>query len=80
MARFKMVNGTVTPLTAEEEIRRNAEEAEWEAGAVDRAVRVNINGLETTPRRVRESLIALGTTDQFIIDEDAAIVTERAKL
>jgi hypothetical protein len=39
-----------------------------------------ISRLETMPRRVRENFIALGATDQVIIDEEAAIVTERAKL
>ena len=37
-------------------------------------------GLETIPRRIRENLIALGTEDQVVIDEDAAIAVEREKL
>jgi hypothetical protein len=38
MARTKMVNGVVIPLTAEEETARDAEEAAWRAGAFDRAI------------------------------------------
>ena len=38
MARTKMVNGVVIPLTAEEEVARDAEEAEWAAGAFDRSM------------------------------------------
>tara|TARA_R100001143_G_C3341673_1_gene124614 strand:- start:36 stop:335 length:300 start_codon:yes stop_codon:yes gene_type:complete len=38
MARTKMVNGVVIPLTAEEEVARDAEEAEWAAGAFDRSI------------------------------------------
>lgn len=43
-------------------------------------IKVAIRKLETIPRRIRESLIALGTEDQVILDEDAAIATERGKL
>ncbi len=38
MARTKMVNGVRMNLTPEEETARDAEEAEWEAGAFDRAM------------------------------------------
>jgi len=39
-----------------------------------------IEHLETIPRRIRENLISLGTEDQVVIDEDAAIAVEREKL
>jgi len=38
MARNKMVDGVVIPLTAEEETARDAEEAAWAAGAFDRSI------------------------------------------
>ncbi len=38
MARHKMVDGVQIPLTAEEEAARDAEEADWAAGAFDRAI------------------------------------------
>ena len=38
MARHKMVDGVRIPFTAEEEAARDAEEAQWEAGAFDRAM------------------------------------------
>ena len=38
MERTKMVNGVRMNLTPEEETARDAEEAEWEAGAFDRAM------------------------------------------
>jgi hypothetical protein len=47
---------------------------------VYKAVMDEIERLETVPRRIRENLIALGTEDQVVIDEDAAIAVEREKL
>ena len=44
------------------------------------AAQQEIRQIETMPRRIREALIALGTTDQVIINEDDAIKVERAKL
>ena len=38
MARTKLVNGVRMNLTPEEEAARDAEEAEWAAGAFDRAM------------------------------------------
>ena len=38
MARNKMVNGVVIPLTAAEEAEVDAREAEWAAGAFDRSI------------------------------------------
>ena len=38
MARHKMVNGVRIDFTPEEETARDAEEAQWEAGAFDRAI------------------------------------------
>jgi len=39
-----------------------------------------IERLETVPRRIRENLISLGTEDQVVIDEDAAIAEQRELL
>ena len=36
--RYKMVNGERIKLTAEENAQRDQEEADWEAGAFDRAI------------------------------------------
>ena len=36
--RTKMVNGEIVELTAEENAQRDAEEAQWAAGAFDRAI------------------------------------------
>ena len=38
MPRYKLVNGERIQLTAEEEKIRDQEEADWEAGAFDRAI------------------------------------------
>ena len=38
MPRYKLVNGEQIQLTAEEEAQRDQEEADWEAGAFDRAM------------------------------------------
>ena len=38
MARHKMVDGVRIQFTAEEETARDAEEAQWAAGAFDRAI------------------------------------------
>ena len=38
MARFKMVDGVRIQFTPEEETARDAEEAQWAAGAFDRAI------------------------------------------
>ena len=38
MPRYKLVNGERIQLTAEEETQRAQEEADWEAGAFDRAI------------------------------------------
>ena len=38
MPRYKLVNGERIQLTAEEEAQRDQEEADWEAGAFDRAM------------------------------------------
>ena len=37
MARTKVINGVVYPLTAEEEAEADAREAEWASGETDRA-------------------------------------------
>ena len=47
MARYKSVNGVRIQFTAEEETARDAEEAQWAAGAFDRA----ISGLRETRTR-----------------------------
>ena len=38
MPRYKLVNGERIQLTAEEEAQRDQQEADWEAGAFDRAI------------------------------------------
>ena len=38
MARYKLVNGERIQFTAEEEAQRDQEEADWNAGAFDRAI------------------------------------------
>ena len=38
MPRYKLVNGERIQFTAEEEAQRDQEEADWEAGAFDRAL------------------------------------------
>ena len=38
MPRYKLVNGERIQHTAEEEAQRDQEEADWEAGAFDRAI------------------------------------------
>ena len=38
MPRYKLVNGERIQLTAEEEAQRDQEEADWNAGAFDRAL------------------------------------------
>ena len=38
MPRYKLVNGERIKLTAEEEAQRDQEEADWNAGAFDRAI------------------------------------------
>ena len=38
MARHHNINGNIVPFTAEEEAQRDQEEADWAAGAFDRAI------------------------------------------
>ena len=38
MPRYKLVNGERIQLTAEEEAQRDQEEADWNAGAFNRAI------------------------------------------
>ena len=38
MARHHLINGNIVPFTAEEEAARDQEEANWEAGAFNRAM------------------------------------------
>ena len=59
MARNKMVNGVVIPLTAAEEAEVDAREAEWLAGAFDRA----ISNLREDRNRLLES------TDWFALQD-----------
>ncbi len=86
MARFTAkvhlgnVPNEIIPFTEEEERARDAvEAAELELAPKYEALG-KILKLETIPRRIRENLIALGTKDQVVIDEEAAIATERGKL
>ena len=66
--------------TADEETEFDNLAVAEAAGRAKQTIRYAILKLETMPRRVRENLIALGTKDQVVIDEDAAIATERGKL
>ena len=68
------------PYTSEEETDRDEVEAAAAALAPKYAAIGKINKLETIQRRIRENLIALGTKDQVVIDEEAAIAIERDKL
>ena len=68
------------PFTEAEEDARDAEEAAWEDDAVPRNAMAEIRRLETIPRRIRENLISLGTEDQVVIEEDAAIADQRKLL
>ena len=72
-------NGLVA-FTDEEETAADSEDAALEASAASRNAKYQIREIETVPRRIRENLIALGTEDQVVIDEDAAIAVEREKL
>ena len=54
--------------------------AECERLDAKAVVMAEIENLETIPRRIRENLIALGTEDQVVIDEDAAIAVQRELL
>ena len=66
--------------TDEEERAQDAVEAAELEKAPKYEALGKIRKLETIPRRIRENLIALGTKDQVVIDEEAAIATERDKL
>jgi len=56
----KIVNGIQVPLTAEEIAQRQAQEAEWKAGAYDRAM--------SEIRQKRDSL--LKATDHFALSDN----------
>ena len=59
MARFKMVNGVRIQFTPEEETKRDAEQAQWAAGAFDRAI-----------ARLRETRIRqLVSTDWYALQD-----------
>ena len=59
MPRYKLVNGERIQLTAEEEAQRDKEEADWEAGAFDRAI--------TDLRQKRNAL--LSSTDFYALSD-----------
>ena len=59
MPRYKLVNGERIQLTAEEEAQRDQEEADWEAGAFDRAI--------TDLRQRRNAL--LSATDYYALSD-----------
>jgi len=60
MPRYKLVNGERIQLTAEEEAQRDQEEADWEAGAFDRAL--------ARLREKRNRLLA--ETDYFALSDN----------
>ena len=59
MPRYKLVNGERIQLTAEEEAQRDQEEADWKAGAFDRAI--------TSLRQDRNRLLA--ETDFYALSD-----------
>jgi len=59
MPRYKLVNGERIQFTAEEEAQRDQEEADWEAGAFDRAI--------TDLRQRRNAL--LSATDYYALSD-----------
>ena len=73
MARHHNINGNIVPFTAEEEAQRDQEEANWEAGAFDRAI-ANL-------RQRRNSL--LSATDFYALSDNtmsADMTTYRQEL
>ena len=60
MTRYKLVNGERIQLTAEEEAQRDQEEADWEAGAFDRAL---------TNLRQRRNVL-LSATDFYALSDN----------
>ena len=60
MARHHNINGNIVPFTAEEEAQRDQEEANWEAGAFNRAM-ANL-------RQRRNSL--LSATDFYALSDN----------
>ena len=80
MARFHITPPGIDnrQFTQEEEEVHDAMEAAHIAGASARSAMRKIKELETLPRRTRERLAALG--DQYSIDEESKIATERGKL
>ena len=68
MARTKVVNGVRMHLSPEEETKRDAEEALWEAGAFDRAV----SGLRETRTRKLVSTDWYALQDVTLTDSMAA--------
>ena len=80
MARTRMIDGVIIPLTAEEETARDVEEQEWADGKVNRDATAEIHRLESTvtPRRIREMTTADGA--KWVDDVEKLIAIERAKL
>nr|BAR19953.1 hypothetical protein [uncultured Mediterranean phage uvMED] len=73
MARHHNINGKIVPFTAEEEAQRDQEEANWEAGAFDRAI--------ADLRQRRNSL--LSATDFYALSDNtmsADMTTYRQEL
>jgi len=73
MARHHNINGNIVPFTAEEEAQRDQEEANWEAGAFDRAI--------ADLRQRRNSL--LSATDFYALSDNtmsADMTTYRQEL
>jgi len=82
MARTKMVDGNLVPLTSEEEAARDAEEAAVLADQPRLNALAEIARLEATitPRRLREAMLGNAEAIAFIQGVEDDIAIERAKL
>jgi len=82
MARTKMVDGNLVPLTSEEEAARDAEEAAVLADQPRLNALAEIARLEATitERRLREALLGNAEAIAFIQGVEDDIAIERAKL
>ena len=62
MTRYKKIGGEKVPFSAEEEIARDAEEAAWAAGAVERLEAIQLK--EAKKKERTDNLLANLTFDQ----------------
>ena len=80
MPRYRVENGKQIAFSEAEEAARDAEEKAWTDGKAERDIKRTIRTLEAeiSPRRMREAI--LGTDSDWLKNNAAEIVTERAKL